>query len=148
MTKKHSATTVSLQTHCIKRITAIKCNCIFIILLNSIFNYVYVRLMFYFFDLSLRHNSYPSVYSACKSPRYASHLFPITLPHVKHRIGIIIFRLFYIAISIDLNLILNTVYIWRGLFLISKSWMNVHQGFYWLNYCARNTHNVSYKKRM
>lgn len=33
----------------------------------------------------------PSVYSACNNPRYESHLLPITLPHVKQRIGIIIF---------------------------------------------------------
>ena len=31
----------------------------------------------------------PSVYSACRSPKYASHLVPITLPHEKHRIGMI-----------------------------------------------------------
>ena len=36
-----------------------------------------------------RKTTYPSVYSACRSPKYASHLFPITLPHVKHRIGMI-----------------------------------------------------------
>jgi len=35
-------------------------------------------------------NSYPSVYSAWRSPRYASHLFPITFPQVKHRTGMII----------------------------------------------------------
>ena len=27
----------------------------------------------------------------CNSPRYASHLLPITFPHEKHRIGMIIF---------------------------------------------------------
>lgn len=35
-------------------------------------------------------NAYPSVYSACKRPRYASHLFPTILPQVKHLTGIII----------------------------------------------------------
>ena len=34
--------------------------------------------------------THPSVYSACSSPRQASHLLPMTLPHVKHRTGIII----------------------------------------------------------
>ena len=34
-------------------------------------------------------NYLPSVYSACRRPRYASHLFPITFPQVKQRIGII-----------------------------------------------------------
>lgn len=34
--------------------------------------------------------THPSVYSACSNPRYASHLLPITFPHVKQRIGIII----------------------------------------------------------
>ena len=33
--------------------------------------------------------AHPSVYSACRRPRYDSHLLPITFPHVKHRIGII-----------------------------------------------------------
>ena len=33
----------------------------------------------------------PSVYSAWSRPRYASHLFPMTFPHVKQRTGIIIF---------------------------------------------------------
>lgn len=36
-------------------------------------------------------STYPSVYSACRRPKYASHLLPITFPHVKHLIGIIIF---------------------------------------------------------
>lgn len=35
-------------------------------------------------------NAYPSVYSACKRPRYDSHLFPTILPQVKHLTGIII----------------------------------------------------------
>ena len=34
-------------------------------------------------------NYLPSVYSACRRPRYASHLFPMTFPQVKQRIGII-----------------------------------------------------------
>ena len=38
---------------------------------------------------NVKEKTYPSVYSACRSPKYASHLFPITLPHVKHRIGMI-----------------------------------------------------------
>ena len=35
------------------------------------------------------YNYLPSVYSACRRPRYASHLFPMTFPQVKQRIGII-----------------------------------------------------------
>lgn len=42
----------------------------------------------YISSLSLSH--WPSVYSAWSSPRYASHLLPITLPHVKQRTGMII----------------------------------------------------------
>lgn len=34
--------------------------------------------------------TYPSVYSACRRPKYDSHLLPMTLPQVKQRIGIII----------------------------------------------------------
>ena len=33
---------------------------------------------------------YPSVYSACSRDRYVSHLFPVTFPQVKQRIGMII----------------------------------------------------------
>lgn len=33
--------------------------------------------------------TYPSVYSACNRPKYASHLLPMTLPQVKQRTGII-----------------------------------------------------------
>ena len=50
--------------------------------------------------------TYPSVYSACKRPRYASHLLPITLPHVKQRIGIIII-IIYILKYRKLNLLQN-----------------------------------------
>jgi len=34
--------------------------------------------------------TYPSVKSACNKLKYVSHLFPMTLPHVKQRTGIII----------------------------------------------------------
>lgn len=34
--------------------------------------------------------THPSVYSACRRPRYASHLLPTILPHVKHLTGMII----------------------------------------------------------
>lgn len=45
-----------------------------------------------FFEVSnFRIEAYPSVYSTCNNPRYASHLLPITFPQVKQRTGIIIF---------------------------------------------------------
>lgn len=37
-----------------------------------------------------RNETHPSVYSACRRPRYASHLLPTILPHVKHLTGMII----------------------------------------------------------
>lgn len=40
---------------------------------------------------NFRIEAYPSVYSTCNNPRYASHLLPITFPQVKQRTGIIIF---------------------------------------------------------
>ena len=52
------------------------------------------RLMLTFYQILMYSNieicNYlPSVYSACRRPRYASHLFPMTFPQVKQRIGII-----------------------------------------------------------
>ena len=60
----------------------------------------YVYCQYFSFDVELFYqilmysnieicNYLPSVYSACRRPRYASHLFPMTFPQVKQRIGII-----------------------------------------------------------
>lgn len=69
--------------------------CVKILMLHSINYYMYIHILsrLNVFNIVYCKQNYPSVYSACKSPRYDSHLLPITFPHVKQRIGIIIFLL-------------------------------------------------------
>lgn len=69
--------------------------------------------------------TYPSVYSACSSPRYDSHLLPITLPQVKQRIGIIILTVF----SGSLYFVNSLTYAYLLLFLwwtanLTRKWLS------------------------
>lgn len=76
MTEEHSAATIPFQAQSIESVTSkIDNESKMLTTMDKLKQIVY---------------THPSVYSACKRLRYGSHLLPITLPQVKHRIGMII----------------------------------------------------------